>query len=171
MIFLPVRLLRGLARAGHRRPPVAIDTEGRSFASDTSPVAPFFRSSGPRRRAPACLARMAVTAVGGWAREQSTPEIGVRLSTTHEMTRTRTLERGVEEWSCTECSRRLLLRRPPAFEKVVLDRGDESAAHVGGTGGLQMAAPKVALAKRDLPASDRSWLAAQGIDWEPEDAP
>ena len=119
---------------------------------------------------------MAVTAVGGWAREQSTPEIGVRLSTTHEMTRTRTLERGVEEWSCTECSRRLLLRRPPAFEKVVLDRGDEWAAHVGGGGGLRIAAPDVVSATPDaafsdsagLRTPDRDWLAAQGITWESE---
>ena len=89
----------------------------------------------------------------------------------HEMTRTRTLERGVEEWSCGKCTRRLLFRRTLPFEKVVLDRGDEGAAHVGGTGGLRMAAPKVAPAERDLPASDRGWLAEQGIDWEPEDTP
>src|SRR5580693_9731732 len=66
-------------------------------------------------------------------------EIGVRLSTPHQMTRTRTLAQGVEEWSCAECSRRLLLRRPPKFEKVVLEPGDEWAAHVGATGGLQPA--------------------------------
>jgi hypothetical protein len=88
------------------------------------------------------------------------------------MTRTRTLERGVEEWSCTQCSRRLLFRWPPAFEKVVLDRGDEWAAHVGGTGGLQMAATEVApAAAGDLPAQDRGWLAAEGIEWGPDDTP
>jgi len=59
------------------------------------------------------------------------------MAVAHEMTRTRTLERGVEEWSCTRCSRRLRLRRPPAFEKIVLDPGDEWAAHVGGTGGVE----------------------------------
>ena len=68
--------------------------------------------------------------------EKSPLEIGVPLSIAHEMRRTRTLEHGVEEWSCTECSRRLLFRRPPAFEKVVLDRGDERATHVGGSSGL-----------------------------------
>ena len=107
-------------------------------------------------------------AVGSWASAESPLEIGVRLPPAHEMTRTRTLERGVEEWSCTQCSRRLLFRRPPAFEKVVLDRGDERAAHAGSTGGLQMTAPTV---ERDLPASDRGWLKAQGIDWGPEDTP
>jgi len=94
------------------------------------------------------------------------------LSTPHEMTRTRTLEHGVEEWSCTECSRRLLFRWPPAFAKVVLDRGDEWAAHVGGSGGLRIAAADVAPPERaDLPAADRDWLAAQGIRWGPEDTP
>ena len=94
------------------------------------------------------------------------------MPTPHEMTRTRILEPGVEEWSCTECSRRLLFRWPPAFEKVVLDRGDEWAAHVGGGGGVHVAAANVAPAdKTDLRASDRDWLAAQGIEWEPEDTP
>jgi hypothetical protein len=94
------------------------------------------------------------------------------LSTPHEMTRTRTLERGVEEWSCTQCSRRLLFRRPPAFEKIVLDRGDEWATHVGGTGGLQVDTMEVRPADpEDLPAQERSWLAAHGIEWKPDDEP
>jgi hypothetical protein len=102
----------------------------------------------------------------GWSERL---EIGVRLSTPHEMTRTRTLEPGVEEWSCTACSRRLLFRWPPAFQKVVLDRGDEAAAHVGGSGGVRATAAGVAPAGRpELPASDRDWLAAQGIRWGPE---
>jgi hypothetical protein len=56
----------------------------------------------------------------------------------HEMTRTPAPEPGVEEWSCARCGRRLRLRRPPAFEKIVLDPGDERAAHVGGTGGVRV---------------------------------
>lgn len=94
------------------------------------------------------------------------------MSTPHEMTRTRTLAHGVEEWSCTECSRRLLFRWPPAFEKVVLDRGDQWAAHVAGSGGVQIAAAEVAPPERtDLRAYDRKWLAAQGIEWGAEDTP
>jgi hypothetical protein len=130
--------------------------------------------------------------VGGYAVCATTHvEIGVRLSTPHEMTRTRTLERGVEEWSCTQCSRRLLFRRPPAFEKTVLERGDEWAAHVGSAGGLQMGAMQAhrasqssrsdrgrqgpggdAREERRSPwlaapaAEDRGWLAANGIEWE-----
>jgi hypothetical protein len=84
------------------------------------------------------------------------------------MRRTKTLEHGVEEWSCTGCSRRLSIRRPPEFEKVVLDRGDEWAAHVGGSSGLHVAAADVPPRQTaDLRASDRNWLAAQGIAWEP----
>lgn len=99
-------------------------------------------------------------------------EIGVRLSTPHEMTRTRTLEHGAEVWSCTGCSRRLLIRRPPAFEKIVLEHGDEWAIHVGSTGGLEIAAPQTRPGRPgDLPTADRSWLTEHGIEWEPGDTP
>lgn len=88
------------------------------------------------------------------------------MSTPHQMTRTRSLKDSTEEWSCTQCSRRLLLRRPPAFEKVVLDRGDEWAAHVGGVGGIQMAGAQTSPAPaRGLRAQERNWLSAHGIDW------
>jgi len=84
------------------------------------------------------------------------------------MTRTKTLEPGAEEWSCTRCSRRLLLRRPPAFEKIVLDHGDEWVMHVGGTDGLRAGtAEGRAAAPGDLPAQERTWLAEHGIEWEP----
>jgi hypothetical protein len=96
---------------------------------------------------------------------------GVRLPTPHEMTRTGTLEPGVEEWSCTRCARRLLLRRPPEFEKVVLERGDEWAMHVGATGGLRLGPVEAHPAgPGDLPAQDRGWLADHGIEWTPDDA-
>ena len=86
------------------------------------------------------------------------------------MTRTRTQRPGVEEWSCTQCSRRLLFRWPPAFEKVVVDRGDESVAHTGGMGDIQVTPVTVQLADGvGLPAHERDWLEAQGIDWRPED--
>jgi hypothetical protein len=85
------------------------------------------------------------------------------------MTRTNTLAPGVEEWSCTECSRRLLLRRPPQFEKIVLERGDEWAAHVGGTGGLQPAKMDTRPGEPGgLRPEDRTWLSEQGIDWGPD---
>jgi hypothetical protein len=112
------------------------------------------------------------------------------------MTRTRTLEHGLEEWSCTQCSRRLLFRRPPAFEKTVLERGDEWATHVGSTSDLQMGAMRARHASQrergaagdqgsgDVPpseqhptglvepaAEDRNWLAEHGIEWGPDGTP
>jgi hypothetical protein len=85
------------------------------------------------------------------------------------MTRTKTLEPGVEEWSCTGCSRRLRIRRPPAFEKIVLERGDEWAAHVGSTGGPQIAAMNTRPALGELSPHAREWLEAQGIEWGRDD--
>ncbi len=77
------------------------------------------------------------------------------------------LEHGVEEWSCTDCSRRLLIRMPPAFEEFVLDRGDEWAAHVGGAGGLQPAGMQAHPARAlGLSDRERDWLAEHGITWE-----
>ena len=87
------------------------------------------------------------------------------------MTRTRTPEPGVEEWACTRCSRRLLLRRPPAFEKIVIDHGDEWAVHVGSAWlQLSLGEPRRS-GPGSLPAQDRSWLAAHGIEWEAGEAP
>ncbi len=90
------------------------------------------------------------------------------MSSPHEMTRTETPEPGVEKWACTTCARRLLLRRPPAFQIIVLEPGDERAAHVGATGGLRVAAANATVApSRDLAAYDRAWLSEHGIDWGP----
>jgi hypothetical protein len=82
------------------------------------------------------------------------------------MTRTRALDDGAEEWSCTQCGRRLLVRRPPAFEKIVLDAGDEWAVHVGSAGDLRLAGMQADPAHRGgLSAGDRRWLAEHGLDW------
>lgn len=94
------------------------------------------------------------------------------MSTPHEMTRIRTLGDGVEEWSCTRCSRRLLFRRPPKFEKVVLEPGDEWAAHVGAAGGLRVTVAEPGPpATGELAATDRDWLAEHGIEWDPGGTP
>ncbi len=45
---------------------------------------------------------------------------------------------GEEEWYCYACGRRLLIRWEPEFQRTVLEPGDESAAHSGGKGGLQL---------------------------------
>jgi hypothetical protein len=90
----------------------------------------------------------------------------------HEMTRTPAPEPGVEEWSCARCGRRLRLRRPPAFEKIVLDPGDERAAHVGGTGGVRVGPVAASPASPGGPAErERQWLADHGMAWEPRETP
>ncbi len=100
-------------------------------------------------------------------------QIGVLVSSSpHQMARTGTPEPGVDEWACTRCARRLLLRRPPAYDKVVLDPGDESAAHVGGAGGLRLAGVSASQVTGILLAGqDRSWLAEHGIDWDHPEHP
>ena len=119
----------------------------------------MFRAAGAGRR-------------GKLGRRKNRPQIGARLSTPHEMTRIRTLRDGVEEWSCTRCGRRLLFRRPPEFEKIVLEPGDERAAHVGAAGGLRVRVAEAGPpAARQLAAHERDWLAGHGIEWDPGDAP
>ena len=49
----------------------------------------------------------------------------------HRMRRTERWATGAEEWWCPTCGRRLLLHWPPRYRKLVLDRGDERAAHTG----------------------------------------
>jgi hypothetical protein len=87
------------------------------------------------------------------------------LSAHHEMVHTGTTETGALEWSCTQCSRRLLFRWPPNYEKVVLDRGDESASHAGGMGGLRVTADVQAPAPESPTQDERDWLATNGITW------
>jgi hypothetical protein len=57
------------------------------------------------------------------------------------------------------------MRRQPAFEKIVLEHGDEWITHVGGTAGLQVTATGAQPATGDLPPRAREWLAEHGIDW------
>jgi hypothetical protein len=87
------------------------------------------------------------------------------MSTAHEMIPTRLLEPGVEEWSCPQCGRRFWMRRPPAFAKIVLDRGDEQTPHVSSAGGLRGLAVDAPPPLDDLPSQAREWLAGHGIEW------
>ena len=90
------------------------------------------------------------------------------MSAHHEMVYTGTTESGALEWSCTECSRRLLFRWPPHYEKVVLDQGDDSAhTHTGGTGDLRNTADVQAPAPGSPTQVEHDWLATHGIAWKP----
>lgn len=67
----------------------------------------------------------------------------------HEMQLEKTHASGVEEWHCPQCGRRFLLSWPPAYQKVVLEPGDEYATHSGGKGGLQMGLSQVSRSEDD----------------------
>ncbi len=88
----------------------------------------------------------------------------------HEMELTGSSESGAEEWFCPRCGRRLLLRWRPAFEKLVLDRGDEWVRHAGAKGAVGVGAVEVRPADLTvLPDGQARWLAENGIDWSSGD--
>ena len=89
----------------------------------------------------------------------------VPVSDKHEMVLIGSVASGAEEWACPICGRRMLLRWPPHYEKLVLDHGDSSAVHVGGKGGVKMGDIAVTSAS-DVPTGERQWLRENGIDWD-----
>jgi hypothetical protein len=91
----------------------------------------------------------------------------VTVSDKHEMVLVGSVESGAEEWACPTCGRRLLLRWPPHYEKLVLDHGDDAAVHVGGKGGARVTGVAVTPARAsDVPVAERQWLRENGIDWD-----
>jgi hypothetical protein len=105
----------------------------------------------------------------------------------HEMILTGSGESGAEEWVCPTCGRRMLLRWPPHYEKLILEYGDEAAIHVGGKGELRVSGVAVAPAPAgetpavetpvgdapvgefpvdEVPEAERQWLQENGIDWD-----
>jgi hypothetical protein len=76
-------------------------------------------------------------------------------------------ESGAEEWVCPDCGRRVLLRWPPDFERLIVEHGDDRAVHVGGKGGVQMGGTEVSPSRAsDLSSEARQWLSTNGIDWD-----
>jgi hypothetical protein len=75
----------------------------------------------------------------------------------HEMIVVKSGESGSEEWNCPSCGRRLLLRWPPRFERIVLLPGDDRVLHVGG----RNEAPNAGLTD-----TERTWLGDHGILWD-----
>jgi hypothetical protein len=72
---------------------------------------------------------------------------------------------GAEEWVCPDCGRRVLVRWPPDFERLVLEHGDDSVVHVGAKGGVRMAGVEVK-PHPGLSGEARQWLNDNGIDWD-----
>ncbi len=100
-----------------------------------------------------------VTAVGRGPAETG----DVTVAEKHEMVLSDRLAAGAEEWACPRCGRRLLLRWPPHYEKLVLEPGDMTAIHVGGQGGVRAGSLTAGPA---LAGVDREWLTGNGIDWD-----
>ncbi|MEU0187314.1 hypothetical protein ABZ312_40150 [Streptomyces sp. NPDC006207] len=95
------------------------------------------------------------------------------MSETHEMRLAETRSSGAEEWYCPVCRRRILLRWPPHYELLILERGDESVAHAGGKGGVsltgtELTGPPQPLAGLPGPPGpeDRRWLREIGVEWD-----
>ncbi len=84
----------------------------------------------------------------------------------HTMILNGTTESGAEEWACPVCGRRMLLRWPPNYEKLVLEHGDDAVVHVGGKGGLQVGETVVTPAvNAEVPGVEQEWLRDNGIEW------
>ncbi|WP_067499579.1 hypothetical protein [Actinoplanes sp. TFC3] len=75
----------------------------------------------------------------------------------HEMVVKTCRDTGTEEW-CPRCGRRLLLRWPPRYERVVLHPGDDQVVHVGGRA---EAASLTAITE-----FEKLWLSEIGIVWD-----
>jgi hypothetical protein len=89
----------------------------------------------------------------------------------HEMILSGRAQSGAEEWYCPVCGRRMLLRWPPDYEKLVLDHGDDAAVHVGGKGGLRVVGAAVTPEPLQVTDSaDVQWLRDHGIGWDGESA-
>jgi hypothetical protein len=88
------------------------------------------------------------------------------VSATHEMVLIGPAESGAEEWACPSCGRRMMLRWPPHYEKLVLEHGDENVIHVGAKGGMRMGEVEVTPAHPvGVPEDELRWLNESGIDW------
>ncbi len=74
-----------------------------------------------------------------------------------------TAQAGAEEWLCPQCARRILLRWPPDYQRLVLESGDTTAVHTASKGGARVGEIAVAGAPAE---DDRNWLWSHGIDWD-----
>ena len=72
------------------------------------------------------------------------------------------VESGAEEWRCPACTRRILLRWPPDYQRLVLEHGDPMAIHAAGKGGARFSGT---VAARPPAEEDQAWLRSLGIDW------
>jgi DNA-directed RNA polymerase subunit RPC12/RpoP len=89
----------------------------------------------------------------------------------HEMVIEEEQRSGADLWVCPRCGRRVVMRPPPDYAKVVLVPGDEYAIHVGGKGGVRVGRLEVIRAEESpaMKAPDidwRRWLEDHDIAWD-----
>lgn len=66
----------------------------------------------------------------------------------------KTYPSGAEEWACPTCGRRFIIQWLPIYQKIVLARGHEDAAHTTPTTGVRALLPEVR-AEGDKGGEDR----------------
>ncbi len=59
-------------------------------------------------------------------------------SSQHQMVVSNTFPSGAQEWYCPTCGRRFIMQLRPKYKRIIMEEGDEQAAHSGATGGLVM---------------------------------
>src|SRR5262245_40962592 len=84
----------------------------------------------------------------------------------HQMVLETTHSSGAEEWYCPTCGRRFLLRWPPSYEKIVLDPGDEHAAHSGGKGAMLNMESLDVVGSQELAPTDELFSRQQALPSE-----
>ncbi len=87
----------------------------------------------------------------------------------HTMLLVTTHDTGAEEWYCPTCGRRFLMNWPPDYKKIILERGDETATHSGGKGGISMHRPEISQEQSDESYDPPEKL--EGLSREVEDEP
>ena len=55
----------------------------------------------------------------------------------HKMWLTEVIDK-MEHWWCPECKREFLMSWPPEYKKKILNEGDQTVAHTGSKGGVEM---------------------------------
>jgi hypothetical protein len=95
----------------------------------------------------------------------------------HEMLLDKTYPTGAEEWYCPTCQRRFIMQWLPAYKRIILNGGDEYAAHSGGKGGLKMGAVQIHPIEESAPPTEedlpldhwKSWLDSDDTSkWWPD---
>ena len=96
----------------------------------------------------------------------------------HEMILDKTYPTGAQEWYCPTCGRRFVMQWPPKYKRIILNSGDEYAAHSGGKGGLKMGGVQIQPSEESAPPTEedlpldhwKSWLDSDDTNkWWPED--